>query len=514
MNNVCETHITPNFLHSILTNDTLYEMFKDDFDNNKSYFQNITKEVYIEQISEYISNNLKNYSDDKEYLNCFKKFYDDFILPKIDEKPENIFDLTLFKSIREVYEENKINNNEALLSFYNYIFSSSKYFDKSDFIIRQIKSEMQNNKLSVSDYQILTNYVKNTIDDIIPLDIACLLIRNHAFKYNHIFDANITKKIVLSIANDFFRKYDIRINIQYNELILSKNVKTHDIDTNTIYIDSILIDTFISGNYVELLSNLFFKLILFKDDYLLKANLINLDTLKTIWRCVNNKVEIDKVFIDEKYHPYDYLSEMESNAFIMALRFLNSIGINLFNNYLSSQTRSLDFKNITIKSSPKEISEEMKFINRFSKTEKEKIGFFRNKYKVISFFYGSDGKRKKAIDLINMCDDENIELVFSYLTQIIPEPIYLIDDIVDITGQDYEKDSIKDLVFRLSKYIYPDMFYYSLESFILMNEEKTSFDKDIYLSELYVRISSIKETDETKNFLKNAINAIELMKQN
>lgn len=512
MNNIYEKTLPPNFLHSILTNDTLYEMFKNDFASNREYFQGVSRETYIIQIIDFICENLAMYCN-TEHLKSFKRFYDDFILPQIDKEPDYIFKLKLFMVVKSIYQDKATTDNEDFLSFYNYIFTSSKYYARCEELLNKIKKTMPDGKLNVSDYETLTNYVKTTAFDYLPVDISCLLIKNHIFKLNHIFDSEVVKKIVKSLAYDFLKKYGIRIDVQYNDLVLSKNVETHDLTNNTIFIDSILIDTFISGNYIELLSNLFFKLMLYRDNYLLNENTEDLETLKAIWRCINFKVEMDKIFIDNKYHPYEYLSEVEANAFVVTLRFLNCIGINLFNKYLFSQTRDLNFNDINAKNSPKEISEEIKFINRFSKMEKEKIDFYRKKYKVLSLFYGIDGKRKKAIELINNSDNNLKPLIFSYLSQIIPEPIYLIDDIVDIAGLTFDDVFIKEFVLKLAKYIYPDMFYYSLDNFIIMNNDKVSFDQDACLSELYVRISSIKETDETKNFLKSALNAVELMKQ-
>ena len=511
MNNVYES-LPPNFLDSILSNDSLYAMFKNDFDNNREYFQNVSKDIYIKEIEKYICKKFENYNGESTYLNYYKRFYDDFILPIIRESEESIFTFEIFKILKMVYRNNEL-NSEDFIAFYNYVFSSSNYFEISDKIISRIESIMENGELSITDYEILNNYIKNTVDEYIKNHLSCLLIKNHVYKYNHIFDTFIVKKIVLSIANDFFRKYGIRVNIEYTDIILSKNVKTHDVNNFTIYLDSILIDTFISGNYVELLSSLFYKLMLLKDDYLICNNVVGLDTLKALWKLVNAKVELDKIFVDIKYHPYDYYSDMEANAFIMTLRFLGSIGINLFDNYLNSQMRDLNLEIVDSKSSSKEIPEEMRFINRFSKMEKEKIAYMRKKYKVLEFFYDEFGKRKKAIELLNKWDIQYKNIIFDYLSFSIAEPNCIIEDIIDITNQKFNNGDVENFVMKMMKYIYPDIFYYSLESYIVIGEDKISFNKDEYLSELYVRISSIKETEESRKFLKNALNAIELMKQ-
>ena len=510
MNNVYDYHIPPNFLNSILTNDTLYNMFRNDFDNNINYFKDIDKEIYITELDKYICMRLS--SADVSYLNYFRRFYDDFILPKIQNCSEYIFNTELFKTLKTLYKiNNKLITNDSFLSFYKYIFSSSNYFDKSDEIINNIKSQIE---IGVVDYQILTNYIKNTCLEYIPIDICCIMLKNHIYRTNHIFDSEVVKKIVLSIANDFLRKYNIIVNIEYIDVILSKNVRTHDIETFTIYLDSILIDTFISGNYVELLSSLFYKLTLFKDNYLTRNNVLCLDTLRAIWRFVNCKVEVDKIFIDPKYKPYEYYSEMETNAFIMTLRFLNIIDINLFDNYLNSQIRDLEMSHVIPKNSPKEIPEEMKFINRFSKMEKGKIQFLRNKYKVLQYFYGTDGRRYKVIELLNKFDNDYKNEIFEYISLIIPEPIYLIEDVTDTVNQTFNDEEIGNFVLKMIKYIYPDIFYYSLKAYLIMSEDKISFNKSDYLDELYVRISSIKEIEETQRFLKSALNTIELMKQN
>ena len=512
MNNIYDNYIPPNFLNSILLNESLYKMFKSDFQDNREYFQNIDKEIYIRELEKYICTSIINNNGESKYYTDFRKFYDDFILPSIKENEETIFTFEIFKTLKIVYRNNNINNDE-FIKFYDYIFASSNYFEISDRIINRIKNIMETNKLSINDSEMLNNYIKNSSEEYIDDYLCCLLIKNHIYKYNHIFDVNIVKKIVLSIANDFFKKYGIKINIEYTDIVLSKNVKTHDIDTFTIYINSILIDTFISGNYVELLSSLFYKLMILKDEYLITNNILDLGTLRALWKLVNNKVELDKIFIDSKYHPYDYYSELETNAFIMTLRFLNNMGINLFDNYLNSQIRDLKLDIIDAKNSPKEIPEEMKFINRFSKMEKEKIAFLRNKYKVLEFFYDESGKRIKAIELLSNFDRGYKNIILDYLYLVISEPICIIDDVIDIINQKFNNKDVEDFVTKLMKYIYPDIFYYSLDSYIIMSEDKISFNKNEYLSDLYVRISSIKETEETKKFLKNAINAIELMKQ-
>mgnify|MGYP003297403510 CR=1 FL=1 len=53
-----ENKIPPNFLNSILTNNSLYEMFKNDYNNNIEYFQNRNKEEYINAILEFIEDKL------------------------------------------------------------------------------------------------------------------------------------------------------------------------------------------------------------------------------------------------------------------------------------------------------------------------------------------------------------------------------------------------------------------------------------------------------------------------
>ena len=204
----------------------------------------------------------------------------------------------------------------------------------------------------------------------------------------------------------------------------------------------------------------------------------------------------------------------KENTFYHFLYLLDSYLINVLKKEITKRTIFLivlGFFLISSKFTEDDIFEPN--INRFCKMEREKIASLREKYDVLSMFYGPDGKRYKAIELINKCDNMGKVLVFEYLSTSIFEPIYLIDDIIDLTNQEFKDESIHEFVRKLSKYIYPDMFYYSLDSYILLNEDKISFSKNEYLDELYVRTSSIKETDDTRNFLKSALNAIELMKQ-
>ena len=55
---VPNSKITPNLINSIFTNNSVYEMFKDNFEENREYFQNISKEEYLEAMLTYLEKKL------------------------------------------------------------------------------------------------------------------------------------------------------------------------------------------------------------------------------------------------------------------------------------------------------------------------------------------------------------------------------------------------------------------------------------------------------------------------
>ncbi len=57
-NEIAKSNIPPNFLNSILTNSSLYDMFKNDFDNNSEYFRNIEKREYLRGMLDLIEETL------------------------------------------------------------------------------------------------------------------------------------------------------------------------------------------------------------------------------------------------------------------------------------------------------------------------------------------------------------------------------------------------------------------------------------------------------------------------
>lgn len=496
---ILENKIPPNFLNSILTNDSLYLMFRDNFDENIEYFNNIPLDDYLYSLNMFICEQIKSGSISNLKI---KEFYDDFILPNIKNNELNIFSTSFFKYLYQ--------NRNNLIELYTYVFDTSNYSNTLNKFIAQIR---ETRELDVKSYEVLSNYIKNGIDDYIDIDIVLILIHDHVYRKNHLFDVEVIKKILSSILHDYFLPYQIDINIEYETGIsLNKVKKTHDLDSKTIYIDEMLINTFISGNYVELLSNLFYKMNLFRDDYLIHNNYVDINTLHTIWRMVNLKVDIDKVFSDSKYKPYGYFSDMEASSFIMALRFLESANINLVDNYIKSSISSINFDEVSCEFSKKEISSEMQFTARMIKSESVKMEALM-KYDVISLFYLNTGKRKKAIDLLNISKNKYRDVIFEYLHSSIPEATILIDDVIDLSGYKFNYPEIDNFVERLLKYIYTDTFYYSVDNYIKLNTGKMSFNKDNYLSDLYIRISCIKDTPITHRFIDNALNILDDMKQ-
>ena len=88
-----ENRIPPNFLNSILTNEALYTMFKNDFEKNTEYFQKIDKDEYLYAMLKFITDKLysknalqiyeENFEESKldnnSFLICIENFYNDLI---------------------------------------------------------------------------------------------------------------------------------------------------------------------------------------------------------------------------------------------------------------------------------------------------------------------------------------------------------------------------------------------------------------------------------------------------
>ena len=525
-----ENKIPPNFLNSILTNDSLYQMFKNEFDENSEYFQNINKDEYLYSMMKFIcdklesgnlfqiydSENLDETINRSSVLKYMRTFYDDFMLPLIKQNKENIFDTPFFKSLKYAEKHDEYASlNASFNEFVNYVFNESiDYFASEEEIKKNLKEKLSSSHLSIQEFDLLCNYVKNNITGIITMDFACCMIKNHAYKSNHIFDRDVVKGLLYSTCFDYLKVFGIKPNIEYTDnLYLLKNVQTHDISSSTIYIDNLLIDTFISGNYVELFKDLFYKMDLLKEEIIINSDIISYDALNTVMKIVNFKVDITRIFKDESYYPYGYYTDASASAFLKTLKFYQTLGVDLFSNYINSQIDKVDYNKEGSLTYKKEIGQEILFLSKFPKLSTDRIMELKNKYSVLKIIFQDNGVRKKAIDLLkSIKKEQNKSLIFKYLMDTIPNPEDLIDDVIDLSNFKSTKDDINELVVRLLKYIYPDTFYYSLDSYIKLNTSKSSFNKREYLDDLYVRVSCIKDIPSTNKFKISALDIIEDMK--
>ena len=520
-----ENKIPPNFLNSILSNDALYEMFKNDFDSNADYFQNLSKNEYLYSILKFLTDklnslNLLSIFDEEDItkpsgvIAQIRKFYDDFVLPKIQEDCNFIWSIDLFSSLEfALKHDSYASRNDEFNELYDYIFTSSRYDDNESKFLNSIGQMIKEGPLSLKDFERLSDYAKNNRSGIMPMDLVEAMIKLHAYKENHIFDRKVVKSILASILYSYFSDLEIMPSIEYEEGIgLSKEKKTHDLSSNTIYIDAILVDTFISGNYVELLSQLFYRMRIFKSNYMLDNDIVSIDAFKSIMNIIVHKANIDEIFVNGI--PSQYARDAEASAFVSTLKFLRRSGVDLFASYNESQIKKIELESHEPIALKKEISEEILFQREFARMSEEERDRILKKSSVVGIFYLRSGERKRAVDLLKYASKStNRELVLSYLHSSIPNPEVIIDDILDLSSYKSTVEEIGDFISRLIKYIYADAFYYSLKSYIDLYSSRASFDKTAYLNQLYVTISALPDDANTSKFKVCALDEVDNVKQ-
>jgi len=328
-------------------------MFKNEYDENIEYFQGLKKDEYLYSMLKFItdklySGNLFQIYDDEDVeiklsnspvLKYIRKFYYDFMLPLIKADEFAIFASNFYKALEYAKNNDKFVNLTSFDELYNYIFCESiNYNEITTKILLELKNKLSKGKVLLSDFEILCNYIKNNIDGFISMDIVEYMIKNHAYKSNHIFDREVVKILVYSTAKDYLSRFEISPTIEYSEEItIAKNAKTHSVETETIYMDALLIDTFISGNYVELFNDLFYKMDLLKDNVLINRNELNIYTLYAVMNLVNQKTDMRRIFKDESYFPYQYMTDLKASCFVKTLRFYKGLGVDLFKSYIDSQ---------------------------------------------------------------------------------------------------------------------------------------------------------------------------------
>ena len=510
-------------------------MFKNDFENNLEYFQNMSKEDYLAGILNFIEQELfsKNlyhiYSVTSEEerkikkestINYIKSFYDDFLLDEFKKKPENLLNTSFFRGIYFAKENDEYARNDAMFSeLCDYIFNKSLSYDELiSIILNPIMSKLNNGEtLSSKEFDILSNYIKNNSKGFISIDLALNMIKNHALKINHIFEEDVVKEIVRSLILDYSNTSHIKYTVEFVHVSDNfKGLSFHRINPNVIILKEALITKFISGNYVELINCFFYEMSIITNASVLEKNEISYKTLRVIMGLINERVDLDKIFVSLDYEPYSYFADLKTSAFVKTLRFYQMLGIDLFDNYIDNKIMEIPKNNeIEIYIDKKSISTDMMFTSKFKKLDKDKIQSYISKFKVLGLFYNKDGEKKRTIDLIKKYSNgEYREILGTYLCSRIIEPEEMCEDVSDLVNFKSKDEDVNRLVEKLLKYIYVDSIYYSLTSYINLNKTRSNFNAKEYLDDMIVRINCIKDTPITHRYIDKALITIEDMKQN
>ena len=491
---IANSKIPPNFLNSILTNKSLYEMFKNEYEENKDYFQNISKEEYLDAMLNRIEELL--FKEDKlEIYNieAIKVFFDDFLCNLFKDDSLNLLKTNLFKGLNFHLSKDYSKEYKQL---YEYIFEKTDYIKVVNEIIKPILNKFNDKEgLNINEYNILTNYIRNNIKDYISIDVVYELLRLHAYKINHIFDREVVKIILKSIIREYT---DFNIRISYT-------IEKTDVKSNTIYIDPKYIDDFIFGNYVELINELFINIEMIQDYNYLRDNKLDYNTLKCLENMIIYKVDLDRVYEDESYNPYQYFNDMKSSCFVKTMRFFSSFGVNLYNSYINNKTSKIEFKDISDAISHKSIPLDIRFLKAINKNNIKYI----DQYYVLSLILNPDGTRVKTIDLIKKINNETQEFIAEYLNKRIIEPDSIIKDVSELVNYKTAKEYNVEIIDKLIRYIYVDTFNYSLNGYIQLYKVNEEF-----LNELLFKVKCIKDVPQTHKFIDEVICEIEMVKQN
>lgn len=501
-----DNKIPLNFLDSILSNNSLYEMFKYEFNENADYFKGIQKNEYLFYMLEYIISKFTSCSvvQGVEYI---KRFIDDFFLEELNKERNNIVLTPIFKAI-EI-----IKDNPEIKDLYDYIMEKSDYDKKVNEIEKELDEILKKDKLSISEFELLCNYVKNNNKGYISMNIVGIMLNLHAYKKNHIFDREVVKVLVYSTTKDYLRDLSVDVNIEYIDEVNFEN-KTYDLSVKTIYIESLLLDTFISGNYVELFSNLFFKMTLYRQEFLLTNNIVSLETLNTLMNMINHKADMSKIYVDTNYDAYSYTSDIKASSFVKALKFYQSFGVDLFASYINSQLSKIEINSEYAPTYNKEISLDIMFSKSFNKLSESLKKELIKKYKVLSLFYFDNGTKKNIIDLFKEYIKTKEKCILEYIETTVVLPEEIIDNAILLVNYHTKDKEISSLIEKLLKFIYQDLFYYSLTNYLKFNESRINFNKDNYLNELYVKVNSIQSNNKLDKFISDILNIIEMEKQN
>ncbi len=513
--------IPPNFLNSILTNPSLYKMFKDDFEENREYFQNIEKNAYLKDMLEFICNMLfsKNifhiYGEvedldaiTKGKLTFLKNFYDDFLLEEFKVSPESILKIRFFKGMEfaRLHDEYASSTKE-FNDLYDYIFNTS--LDYKGIVEVLLKNPLavlhKKEALPFKEFDILCNYVKNNTKGFVEIDIVECMLYNHAFKLNHIFDIEVAECLVISTIKSYLETYSIEVKVEFLNGLDNQDLSSNNVETMTIYFDISLIEAFCSLNYCELFSHIFEECDSLKDKVLLNRNEVNLATLRTLMNYITLKVNP----LEPETLSSEYINDLKASSFIKTLRLFNTFGVNLFDSYIRAKSANLNLEYETVNYSKKEISIDQRFRISFKKlpNRSELVDHF----KVLSTIYKKNGEPLSTLDMIKNLNKEHRDFYIEYLHSRVISPEEMIEDVSALENYRPKDETIKDFISSEIKYFYVDAFYYSLDSAIKL---KNSFLLDEYLDDLLMKVNCIKDTPLTHKFIDEAIFTIGDAKQN
>lgn len=524
-----ENVIPPNFLNSILSNPSLYAMFKNEFEENREYFQNIEKEEYLSAMIDFLEDSLfssnmfhiyNEIEDLENYapasISYIKAFYDDFLLEEFKKDSSSILKTKFFRGLeyartKDIYAC----RIKAFNELYDYVFHESlDYADIVRVLTKDAISKLKSGEvLSLKDFDILCFYVKNNIAGFIDMDIVTKMLKNHAYKHNHIFDREVVEEIISSTLKSYLDSFGVKAHVVFKNGLDDGLKSSHDYESSTIYIDYSLVDGFISLNYIELFEYAFLEAELVLNHALLAKNECTYSTLKVIMKLVVQKVDIERLFEDKNYRPIAFFQDLKASSFIKALRFFSSFGVNLFNNFIESKLKDMSFEMDEASSvSKKELVLDQQFFVLFDSYPKKQE--LIKKYDVLSLLYNAKGERIRTIDLVKkLSRNEHVSFLEEYLDSRIIDPESMIDDVIDLSGYRPKDEFTKNFIEKQLKYIYVDSFFYSLDSFIKMNRGK-NFDVEEFLDDLSIRINCIKDTPFTHKFIDEALFTISDMKEN
>ena len=144
----------------------------------------------------------------------------------------------------------------------------------------------------------------------------------------------------------------------------------------------------------------------------------------------------------------------------------------------------------------------MRFKESLNKQNKK----YLQEYEVLKFLFDPEGNRVSALDLIKKStkNEELFDFVDEYLSSRIIEPEEMIKDVNEMGIYKTKDERISHLIEKLVKYIFVDIFHYSLDNYIKL------YQKDItYLDELIIKIKMINDNPLTHSFIDNSLNEIE-----